>query len=370
MRSSNKTDEAVKKLMSSQIINILIALFIYTAAGFIIYIVGINIFHFKIWYGYEPLYRILNWFDKRRDICAILYIIVGYTVIIMYFLKMAFTYLQEVANAVNQVYIKDNKLVALSPSLKSIENRLNQTKIDLIDNERIAREAEQRKNDLVTYLAHDLKTPITSIIGYLTLLQDEPDLPVDMRIKYTGIVLNKAERLEELINEFFEITRFNLSKLMLEPELINLSRMAEQITSEFIPVLAEKKLSWNTDIDQNIEIVCDPDKLERVLDNLIKNAVNYSYENTEIYFSMKRKEDSVEIIIRNRGKTIPKDKLRRIFEQFFRLDSSRASSTGGAGLGLAISKEIVELHGGIISAESEDENIMFKVTLPVRVRKS
>lgn len=370
MESANRTDEAIKKLMLRQAVNILIALFIYTVMGFIIYIIGINIFHLKIWYGYEPLYRIFSWLDKRREVCAILYIIIGYTAVIMYFLRMAFKYLQEVADAVDQVYLKDNKLVGLSPSLKSIENRLNQTKIDLIDNERIAREAEQRKNDLVTYLAHDLKTPITSIIGYLTLLRDEPDLPLDMRVKYTGIVLNKAERLEELINEFFEITRFNLSKLMLELEIINLSRMAEQIASEFIPVLAEKKLSWSMEIEPNIEIVCDPDKLERVLDNLIKNAVNYSYENTAIYFAMKRKNESVEIIIKNRGRTIPQDKLKRIFDQFFRLDSSRASSTGGAGLGLAISKEIVELHGGVISAESEDENIMFKVALPMHARKS
>src|SRR5699024_2644517 len=100
-----------------------------------------------------------------------------------------------------------------------------------------------RKNDLVVYLAHDLKTPLTSVIGYLTLLRDEPDLPPEMRGRYTGIALDKAERLEDLINEFFDITRFNLSHLELERRDTDLRRMLEQMCSEFAPVLAQQQLT-------------------------------------------------------------------------------------------------------------------------------
>lgn len=108
----------------------------------------------------------------------------------------------------------------------------------------LAKEAEQRKNDLIVYLAHDLKTPLTSVIGYLTLLNDEPDIPDNTREKYTSIALSKAERLEDLINEFFDITRFNLTSIELDIEKVNLSRMLEQICNEFIPVLSEHNLSW------------------------------------------------------------------------------------------------------------------------------
>ena len=119
----------------------------------------------------------------------------------------------------------------------------------------------------------------------------------------------------------------------------------------------------------DIEILCDSDKLERVFDNLIRNAINYSYANTDVFLSMKQIDDTVEILVRNKGKTIPPEKLERIFEQFFRLDSARSSKTGGTGLGLAISKEIVELHGGSIKAESADESISFTVVLPVDCQK-
>lgn len=229
----------------------------------------------------------------------------------------------------------------------------------------LAKEAEQRKNDMLVYLAHDLKTPLTSVIGYLTLLRDEPQVSAELRAHYTGIALEKAERLEELINEFFDITRFNLTTLTLQPEQISMSRMLEQLASEFVPILDSMDLTWHTEISPDIEILCDPDKLERVFDNLVRNAVNYSYSGTEIFLSLKKEEDHVVVKVQNSGKTIPPDKLSRIFEQFFRLDSSRSSATGGAGLGLAISKEIVELHGGSITAASENNSVLFTVILPL-----
>lgn len=204
------------------------------------------------------------------------------------------------------------------------------------------------------------------MIGYLTLLKDEPQISEMLRSRYTGIALDKALRLEDLINEFFDITRFNLTNLTLEPQRINLSRMLAQVVSEFLPVLSEKDLSWDTHIAPDVEILCDPDKLSRVFDNLIRNAVNYSYGGTQIHFAMQLfGENGVEICVKNHGKTIQPEKLVHIFEQFYRVDSSRASVTGGTGLGLAIAREIVELHGGTIQAESENESILFKVRLPM-----
>ena len=293
----------------------------------------------------------------------------GWTIITYIFFQKPLRYLDEVVEASEQLAQPDNRPIVLSDAMKNVQDELNLVREQALRNAAAAKEAEQRKSDLVVYLAHDLKTPLTSVIGYLTLLRDEPQISQELRAKYTGIALDKAERLETLINEFFDITRFNLTQLTLEPESVNLTRMLEQITFEFNPVLAEKGLCWELHISPEIRITCDPDKLERVFDNLIRNAVNYSYPNTAIFVAMEQSGSRVTVRIANHGKTIPPEKLDRIFEQFFRLDTSRSSSTGGAGLGLAIAKEIVELHGGAVTAESADEHISFTVTLPTDCKK-
>lgn len=351
------------------ILTSLIAMTVYLAFGLFVYYLCMDWYHGMVWYGYELLYPYIHWADENRNFVIFMYILIGFAVILFYGQKQAFSFLREVVDASQQFYKSDSDLIRLSAPLREVENQMNQAKLDLLTHERIAREAEQRKNDLVTYLAHDLKTPITSVIGYLTLMRDEPQLSEEMRARYTGIALDKAERLENLINEFFDITRFNLSKLELTLERVNISRMSEQIASEFLPVFSEKELRWHMEIEPDVELLCDPEKLERVFDNLIRNAINYSYTGTEINLSLKQIENMVEMVIRNHGKTIPPEKIERIFEQFFRLDSARSSETGGTGLGLAISKEIVELHGGSIRAESADESITFTMILPLDCKK-
>lgn len=164
---------------------------------------------------------------------------------------------------------------------------------------------------------------------------------------------------------FDEITRFNLSSITLEYSRINLTRMLEQLVYEFKPMLLEKNLKCELDIPPNIMIKIDANKMQRVFDNLLRNAVNYSFDNGTIHIAVKQDENNLNIKFTNCGNTIPKEKLERIFEQFYRLDTARSSTSGGAGLGLAIAKEIVELHNGTITAESKDETIEFEVILPL-----
>ena len=332
-------------------------------------VVGISVCLRFTWQADNIIYILLKTIEYNLVWVSGFLCIVGWTIITYNFIAKPLRYLDEVVDAAESLIHEREEPVRLSEAMRDVENELNLVREKALRNAMIAREAEQRKNDLIVYLAHDLKTPLTSVIGYLTLIRDEPQISPELRERYTGIALDKAQRLEELINEFFDITRFNLTTLVLEPERRNLSRMLEQIIDEFRPVFAEKELSIRTSIAPDVEILCDPDKLERVFDNLIRNAVSYSYERTEIYFSMvKQIEDRVEISIWNRGKTIPQEKLEHIFEQFFRLDSSRSTATGGAGLGLAIAKEIVELHGGTIRAESAKESVVFTVVLPAGQR--
>lgn len=243
---------------------------------------------------------------------------------------------------------------------------MNQVQHQNQKNRELAREAEQRKNDMIVYLAHDLKTPLTSVIGYLTLLREEREISPELQEKYLSISLNKAERLESLINEFFEITRFNLTHLELETAAISLKLLLEQTVFEFHPVFQEKNLTCRLTVEpENLQITCDPEKLQRVFDNLLRNAVLYSYEGTEIQFRAEEAEGRVRIQVENRGATILEEKLERVFEQFYRLDRARQSKSGGAGLGLAIAREIVRLHKGSIKAESRQERTIFTVELPL-----
>lgn len=339
-------------------------------AGYIVLIfLATQLYYSVSWQEGDLIYRLTRIAREYFLLIAGVPALVGWAFITYRFMAKPLRYLDGVVAASAQLATPSESPIVLPEAMKTVQDELNLVREQALKNARLAREAEQRKNDLIVYLAHDLKTPLTSVIGYLSLLQDEPQISKELRAKYTGIALEKAERLEDLINEFFDITRFNLTSLSLEPERTNLSRMLEQTTSEFNLILAEKELRWRTAITPGIEILCDPDKLGRVFDNLIRNAVSYSYDNSELFLSMRPNGEFVEIVVKNHGKTIPPDKLARIFEQFYRVDSSRSSKTGGAGLGLAISKEIVELHGGIIRAQSENESITFTVRLPADCHK-
>lgn len=218
----------------------------------------------------------------------------------------------------------------------------------------------------MVYLAHDIKTPLTSVIGYLSLLEEAPDMPAEQKAKYVRITLEKAYRLEHLIDEFFEIARFNLQTIVLDTAEINLPYMLLQMAEDFYPMLAPGGRKAVVDAEDGLTLWGDADKLARVFNNILKNAIAYSDENSTIRIAARRQGDMVAITFENRGCTIPASKLSTIFEKFYRLDSARPSGTGGAGLGLAIAKEIVAAHGGTITAESSEGRTVFTVMLPVR----
>lgn len=279
-----------------------------------------------------------------------------------------------------------------------------QVKNQMLEHERALRDEAARKNDLITYLAHDLKTPLTSVIGYLSLLDEIPEMPLEQRARYVGITLDKARRLERLINEFFDITRYNLTHIELEVEPVDLSFLLVQMTDEFYPLLGAHGNSIRLEVSGHLATTDDPGeplmvmgdaaRLARVFNNVLKNAIAYSHEGTQIVVTANLAAceeaadgaglaargagvqgsgsagdagagDLVRVTVTDEGVTIPPHKLEAIFDKFFRLDEARASSTGGAGLGLAIAREIVELHGGRIFAESASGRTTFTVELPV-----
>ena len=226
------------------------------------------------------------------------------------------------------------------------------------------RDEARRKDDLVTYLAHDLKTPLASVVGYLSLLEEAPDLPVEQRARFTGIALDKAHRLDALIEEFFDITRFDFHDIVLTRGYVDLALLLAQVADEFYPILTEQGKSVEVEATASLIVLIDGDKMARVFNNVMKNAIAYSYEGSTIRIFAEQTSDSVVVRFENQGDPIPAPKLGMIFEKFYRLDAARATNRGGAGLGLAIAKEIVSAHGGTISCASTPEATVFTIELP------
>lgn len=273
-------------------------------------------------------------------------------------------YLNQISDALEKVVGGSEEPVVLPVELTPMAETIAALKTELTRREQEAAMSEKKKNELVAYLAHDLKTPLTSVVAYLTMLDEHPDMEQEEREKYTHITLEKAFRLEELINEFFDITRFNLQDFVLEKKEMNLSVFLEQIADESYGMLQEKGMTCAVDVEDDLVVWGDPDKLARVFDNLLRNAAAYGYENTQILIQARGGHGRITIIFTNEGPQIPQKKLEMIFERFYRVDDARSSHTGGAGLGLAIAKQVVGLHGGTISATSDSRNVRFIVTLP------
>lgn len=368
---NNDMKKIVKSTFWSFIVQCMISL---TIMGIIMIILAESraIFDFQWLYNIFPhLYDLLdNIYELAFERAYFIFIIFGTTLIIVLsllykLLNKIFSYVFAVSESADKLFDKNVEYINLPPEMVEVEKKLNHFKTEAIKNERLARENEQKKDELIVYLAHDIKTPLTSMIGYLSLLSEIKDMPQEQRNRYIDIALDKSYRLEDLINELFDVARFNSEKIVLEKEEINLNLMLEQIADDFYPTLKEMNEKINFTSDEKTILYADPDKLSRVFNNLIKNAVNYSKENTDIDISILNKENQATVKITNKGKQIPKEKLDKIFEKFYRLDSSRTSKTGGSGLGLAIAKEIVELHGGRIYAESDMKETTFSVTLPI-----
>ncbi len=309
-----------------------------------------------------------HWYWKflgnNKDIVLVIGFLCLFSIFFYVFLSKMVTYFKQVENGIDNIVSDSEESIKMITELKPIESKLVEIKSTLKRQEQEAQEAEKRKNDLVVFLAHDLKTPLTSVVAYLSMLDSYKEMSEEERERYTHIALEKSIRLGELINEFFEITKFNLQDIILEPVELNLTMMLEQVADEFYGVLQEKNLTCEVEAEENLMVYGDADKLARVFDNILRNAVSYCNANSKIRILARRAKNSNEIIFSNCGEPIPAEKLDTIFEKFYRLDAARHSKTGGAGLGLAIAKEIVELHGGTIRAESDAEETRFIVTLP------
>ena len=297
--------------------------------------------------------------------------------LIFYLLERpAISYIRRLSEGINAVASGDLESrieVIGDDEFSEMAENINHMTDELRELLRSEREAEQSKNDLITNIAHDLKTPLTSIIGYLELLSGgKVELSPDMEKKYLKIAYNKSKRLEQLIADLFSFTKLSYGRITMKVGYVDIVKLLSQLLEEFYPNFSEAGVSYElrSNVD-SLEIAADGSLIARVFENLIGNAIKYGAEGKKVIVrvSAEPQNDAVEVKVINFGYVIPEKDLPQIFEKFYRVDQARSTKTGGTGLGLAIAKEIVEMHGGSITASSDLSGTVFCVRLKIHFNK-
>lgn len=301
------------------------------------------------------------------------YVMLGIMVFSVTFLLLqerSMAYIGKISDAVRDIsegdlnttieVVGDDEFSAMAANLNKMVEEIRQ----LMDKER---EAERTKNELITNVAHDLRTPLTSIIGYLEILSGKSaPLTQEMQTKYIDIAYSKSKRLEKLIEDLFGFTKLNYGRISMRVTKVDIIKLLGQLLEESYPNFSNKGLSY--ELQSNVPakvILADGNLLARLFDNLINNAIKYGAEGKRILVKVHAAAETVQVSVTNYGYVIPAEELPLIFDKFYRVEQSRSTHTGGTGLGLAIVKNIVDMHGGDITVKSDLNGTVFTVTLKV-----
>lgn len=306
----------------------------------------------------------VDWRPIKQLFLAFSFFLVFAVTLICYFIYR-YVSRKKIARIAEGIQLFFSQSEASSTGSLAIDHELLKIKDSMNRNEALLKEETQRTKDLITYLAHDLKTPLASVIGYLNLLLDTKNLTNEQMTQSLTIALEKSERLETLMNEFFDITRFNLQDIQLYQRELDFVFLLKQIQEEFYPLLKEKEQTICYSGPESLKLKADSEQLARVLNNLLKNAIAYAPDQTTITMQLTVDEQAATFILANQSESIEQEQLEALFEKFYRLDQARSTKTGGAGLGLAIAKEIILAHQGTIRAASKNNEIQMIVTLPL-----
>ena len=309
-------------------------------------------------------------FYQPGSVIILLYVLAGIATFSVAFLllqKKSMDYITRISVAVQNIsegdlnttveVVGDDEFSAMAANLNKMVEDIRQ----LMDKER---ESERTKNELITNIAHDLRTPLTSIIGYLELLSGPANMTEEMEKKYIDITYTKAKRLEKLIEDLFGFTKLNYGKVSMKIGKVDIVKLLSQLLEEFYPNFMDKDLAYELQSNVPAKIInADGNLLARLFDNLINNAIKYGAEGKRIVVKIHATETMVTVSVTNYGYVIPKEELPLLFEKFYRVEQSRSSNTGGTGLGLAIARNIVDMHGGTIGVVSDLNGTVFTVRL-------
>lgn len=310
--------------------------------------------------------------EKQHTAVVLLYLILGillFSVTFMILQEPYIRYISRISEAVQNISEGNlNTVIDVigDDEFSSMAANLNHMAADIKKLMEKERESERTKNELITNVAHDLRTPLTSIIGYLELLAGNQQVPADMQHKYIEIAYGKSRRLQKLIEDLFGFTKLNCGKIAMHVGQIDIVKLLGQLVEEAYPNFVEKGLSYDLQSNVPAKIInADGNLLARLFDNLIGNAIKYGADGKRVLVKIHAEGETVTVSVTNYGYVIPADELPLIFNKFYRVEQSRSSSTGGTGLGLAIAKEIVDMHGGTISVASNLNGTVFTVKLQV-----
>ena len=328
----------------------------------------------KVWGASGQGKMSLGTFTMSQSVALDAWVIVIFTILLLviYFILISnkfVMYVREIISGVERM--KSGDLMEEIPvqgedEFSEIAASINEMRQNLYETMESQKAVEKTKDELITNVAHDLRTPLTSILGYLDLLTQGDFLTEEQKQKYLGIVSSKAKKLETLVKDLFDYTRYDKNKVKIKKEILDLNLFVPQLVDEFYPSFIDHKLECSTDFYEGaLNIEGNGELLARAIGNLISNAIKYGVDGklVEVHTGLKDKMAFVAIV--NYGKIIPAEDLDKIFDKFYRVENSRSLKTGGTGLGLAIAKNIVNLHEGEIWATSDESGTRFQIELPV-----
>lgn len=334
----------------------------------------------RVWGAYGQGSMSVAMFLNTQSLPLDIFVVTIFSVLLLVMYFILFThrfvsYVREILNGlehmksgelVDEIPVRgDDEFAEIAASINEMRENLSVT----LENQR---NTEKMKDEMITNVAHDLRTPLTSILGYLDLLTQGDMLTKEQQQKYLGIVSNKARQLETLIKDLFDYTRYDKNKVRIKKEILDLNLFMPQIVEEFYPSFEENHLECRTDFYQGaLNIEANGDLLARAIGNLMSNAIKYGADGkvvevkTGILDETEERGKMIYVSVVNYGKIIPAEDLDKIFDKFYRVEGSRSLKTGGTGLGLAIAKNIVNLHNGRIWASSDENGTKFTIELPM-----
>ncbi len=339
-------------------------------AGGVTYIIyeGLRIYY-KLAVRFEdPLAQFRSMVRQIGDVNFFLIIFIPLSIMFFFFLTRPYLkYFDEISNGIHHLANGDftNEVrVSSNDEFGYIAREINVASEKLKEAVERGDFAESSKDQLIVNLAHDLRTPLTSVLGYLDLILKDENLTKEQIKHFSTIAFTKSERLESLIDELFEITRMNYGMLQLDKRPIDISELLIQLEEELYPLLEKKGLEARVNMDSYLPISGDGKLLARVFENLLTNAIRYGYDGKFVDVNGYIESEEVVVQIINYGDSIPEEDLPYLFDMFYTGDKARSEQQGSTGLGLFIAKNIVEQHDGMISAESNVIRTIFEVRLP------
>lgn len=318
----------------------------------------------------------IDYINDMVPVLVILALTIGVILFTFYFLlltKKFIVYLDRISWGIKEISAGNFKAkinIDSEDEFANIADKINKMATDVNQIFEDNRNSENAKNELITSVAHDLRTPLTSIIGYLDLVSTNKNIADEVKQKYVEVAYSKSKRLEKLIEDLFAYTNVSFGEVTMDYTELDMVKFMNQLVDEFYPSFQDSGLEYEFTTNINSAIVmADGNQLSRAIANLISNAIKYGKDGKRIKIKLWKDNGKVIVDVINYGRLIPEEDIEKIFKRFYRVESSRSSETGGTGLGLAIAKSIIEMHGGTIKAKSNFDGTVFELTLDEKIHK-